>query len=107
MCSSLGQKHYLNIKGLNAEVVVPNDFPKFLKWMPEAKKITIADYKRKKAWEMIDQADAIFILDFNAAPRCGNLVGRWIGKTKGRKILIDHHQQPEAIDSVYSNTSAT
>ena len=41
--SSLGLKHFLTAKGLNAEVVVPNDFPKFLKWMPEAKKITIAD----------------------------------------------------------------
>ena len=103
--SSLGLKHYLNIKGLNAEVVVPNDFPKFLKWMPEAKKITIADYKRKKAWEMIDQADVIFILDFNAAHRCGNLAGPWIEKAKGIKILIDHHQQPEDFDFVYSDTS--
>lgn len=103
--SSLGLKHYLNIKGLNAEVVVPNDFPKFLKWMPEAKKITIADYKRKKAWEMIDQADVIFILDFNATHRCGTLVGPWIEKAKGIKILIDHHQQPEDFDFVYSDTS--
>lgn len=46
--SSLGLKHYLNAKGIDAEVVVPNDFPKFLKWMPDAKKITIADYKQKK-----------------------------------------------------------
>jgi phosphoesterase RecJ-like protein len=37
--SSLGLKHYLKAKGIHAEVIVPNDFPKFLKWMPEAKKV--------------------------------------------------------------------
>ena len=42
--SSLGLKHFLKQKGLQADVIVPNDFPKFLKWMPEAKKIIIADY---------------------------------------------------------------
>lgn len=103
--SSLGLKHYLKAKGLDAEVVVPNDFPKFLKWMPEAKKITIADYKRKKAWETIDAADVIFILDFNASHRAGNLVGPWIERAKGVKILIDHHQQPENFDFVYSDTT--
>ena len=103
--SSLGLKHYLTAKGLDAEVVVPNDFPKFLKWMPEAKKITIADYKRKKAADLIFGADVIFILDFNASHRAGNLVGPWIEKAKGKKILIDHHQQPDDFDFVYSDTT--
>ena len=103
--SSLGLKHYLKVKGLEAEVIVPNDFPKFLKWLPEAKKIIIADYKRKKAWGIIDSADVIFILDFNASHRSGNMVSPWIEKAKGIKILIDHHQQPENFDFVYSDTS--
>lgn len=103
--SSLGLKHYLEAKGLNPEVIVPNDFPKFLKWMPDAKKITIADYKRKKAAEMIEQADVIFILDFNASHRAGTMVGSWIDRAEGVKILMDHHQQPENFDFVYSDTS--
>ncbi len=103
--SSLGLKHFLTQKGLNAEVIVPNDFPKFLKWMPDAKKITIADYKRKKAWEMVNEADVLFILDFNASHRSGNLVAPWIDKAQGVKILIDHHQQPDDFDFVYSDTS--
>lgn len=36
--SSLGLKHFLKELGLEPIVIVPNDFPKFLKWMPEAKK---------------------------------------------------------------------
>ncbi|AZB20827.1 bifunctional oligoribonuclease/PAP phosphatase NrnA [Kaistella haifensis] len=103
--SSLGLKHFLNQKGLDAEVIVPNDFPKFLKWMPESKRIIIADYKRKQAGEAIYHADVIFILDFNASHRSGNLVGPWIEKAKAKKILIDHHQQPDQFDFVYSDVT--
>lgn len=92
-------------KGLSPEVVVPNDYPKFLKWMPEAKKNTIADYKRKKAAELIESADVIFILDFNAPHRAGDMVGKWIENSKAKKILIDHHQQPDTFDYVYSDTT--
>lgn len=102
--SSLGLKHYLRARGIESEVVVPNDFPKFLKWMPEAKKITIADYKRKKAWDLVAEAEVLFILDFNASHRLGNLVGPWLDRAKGVKILIDHHQQPDEFDFVYSDT---
>ncbi len=103
--SSLGLKHYLNTKGVDAEVVVPNDFPKFLKWMPDAKKITIADYKQKKASDLIKNADIIFILDFNTPSRSGNFISSLIEKSKGKKILIDHHQQPDTFDFVYSDTT--
>ena len=103
--SSLGLKHFLKQKGLDAEVIVPNDFQKFLKWMPESKRIIIADYKRKQAGEAIYHADVIFILDFNASHRSGNLVGPWIEKAKAKKILIDHHQQPDQFDFVYSDVT--
>ncbi len=103
--SSLGLKHFLKNKGLDATVIVPNDFPKFLKWMPGAKKIIIADYKRKAAGEAIYHADVIFILDFNAAHRSGNMVGPWLEKSRAVKILIDHHQQPEDFDFVYSDVT--
>lgn len=101
--SSLGLKHYLKAKGIHAEVIVPNDFPKFLKWMPESKKVIIAEYKRKLASDMIAGADVIFCLDFNSPSRIG-LLGDWLVKAQGKKILIDHHQQPEQFDFVYSDT---
>ncbi|MBP2617053.1 DHH family phosphoesterase [Chryseobacterium jejuense] len=101
--SSLGLKHYLKAKGIYAEVIVPNDFPKFLKWMPESKKVIIAEYKRKLAADMIAAADVIFCLDFNSPSRIG-LLGDWLIKAQGKKILIDHHQQPESFDFVYSDT---
>lgn len=101
--SSLGLKHYLAAKGISAEVVVPNDFPKFLKWMPEAKKNIIAEYKRKVAADLVFEADVIFCLDFNSPSRIG-ILGDWLTKANAKKILIDHHQQPENFDFVYSDT---
>ncbi|WP_312394624.1 bifunctional oligoribonuclease/PAP phosphatase NrnA [Chryseobacterium sp.] len=101
--SSLGLKHYLKAKGIHAEVVVPNDFPKFLKWMPESKKAIIGEYKRKVAFDLINEADVIFCLDFNSPSRIG-LLGDWLTKAAAKKILIDHHQQPEQFDFVYSDT---
>ena len=103
--SSLALKHFLAAKGLNADVIVPNDFPKFLKWMPGAKQIIIADYKRKIAGEAIYNADLIFVLDFNASHRSGKLVGPWLDKARAVKILIDHHQQPDDFDFIYSDVS--
>ncbi|RRQ45295.1 DHH family phosphoesterase [Chryseobacterium sp. SC28] len=102
--STLGLKHYLKTKGIDATVIVPNDFPKFLKWMPEAKKIVIGEYKRKAAGEAIYNADVIFCLDFNTTSRIG-LLGDWIAKAKGKKILIDHHQMPDKFDYVYSDVT--
>ncbi|MFP7658246.1 DHH family phosphoesterase [Chryseobacterium proteolyticum] len=101
--SSLGLKHYLHAKGIMAEVVVPNDFPKFLKWMPEARKNIVAEYKRKVAFDLISDADVIFCLDFNSPSRIG-ILGDWLVKATAKKILIDHHQQPEEFDYVYSDT---
>ena len=101
--SSLGLKHYLRAKGIPAEVIVPNDFPKFLKWMPESKKVIIGEYKRKYAFDLISGADVIFCLDFNAPSRIG-ILGEWLTKARAKKILIDHHQQPEEFDFVYSDT---
>ena len=39
--SSLALKHYLEGKGKQATVVVPNIFPDFLKWLPGADSILI------------------------------------------------------------------
>lgn len=101
--SALGLKHSLRIFGVEATIVVPNDFPKFLKWMPEAKKIVIAEYKRKKALEAVQQAEVIFCLDFNGSGRI-SIVGEWLDKAKGITILIDHHEQPDKFNFMYSDT---
>lgn len=102
--STLGLKNFLKNKGIEATVLVPNDFPKFLKWLPGSKEVVISEYKRKKAGEAIYNADVIFCLDFNTASRIG-ILGDWLTKSWAKKILIDHHQQPDDFDFVYSDTN--
>lgn len=102
--SSLGLKHFLKKTGIDAEVVVPNDFPKFLKWMPDAKKILVGEYKRKKVSELIQNAGVIFCLDFNTYSRIG-ILSDWLDNSPAKKILIDHHQQPDKFDFIYSDTT--
>ena len=45
--STLALWHYLNNKGKNATIVVPNRFPKFLQWMQGQEEIVI--YEQNKA----------------------------------------------------------
>ena len=41
--SSLGLYHFLNTQGKSVNVIVPNQFPDFLKWMPGSKEVVIYD----------------------------------------------------------------
>ena len=100
--STLAMYHYLTKLNHTCNVVSPNDFPKFLKWMPGAKDIVIADYQAKRAEAIIHQADIIFILDFNTVTRIDEL-GNWVQKSKAPKVLIDHHREPDTFDFMYSD----
>ena len=100
--STLAMYHYLNKLGHTCNIVSPNDFPKFLKWMPSAKDIVIADYRPKVSEAIIHQAELIFILDFNTVKRIDDL-GNWVERSKAPKILIDHHREPDTFDFMYSD----
>lgn len=100
--STLAMYHFLNKLNHSCNIVSPNDFPKFLKWMPAAKDIIIADYQSKRAEAIIHQADIIFILDFNTVTRIDEL-GNWVQKSNAPKVLIDHHREPDTFDFMYSD----
>ena len=92
--SSLGLWHFLCSQGKTANVVVPNAFPDFLKWMPGSKDILLYDRYREFANKLIAEADVICCLDFNAIHRI-DAVGPAVLASPARKILIDHHLYPE------------
>lgn len=100
--STLAMYHYLTQLNHFCNVVSPNDFPKFLKWMPSAKDIVITDYAGKRAEAIIHQADLIFILDFNTLSRIDEL-GKWVERSPSPKIMIDHHREPDTFDYMYSD----
>lgn len=91
--SSLGLSHFLNKIGKTVNVVMPNNYPSFLQWMPGAKDIVKADRKEELTAEIIAAAELIFCLDFNTLSRI-DLLGPLVEQAKGKKILIDHHLDP-------------
>lgn len=92
--SSLGLYHFLTQLGKTVNVLMPNDFPDFLRWLKSANDVTIADRNPELAKEVVDSAELIFCLDFNTLKRVGDL-GSLIQQASAKKILIDHHPQPD------------
>ena len=88
--SSLGLYHFLDSQDKIVNVIVPNAFPDFLKWMPGSKDILLYDRYQEFADKLIMEADVICCLDFNALKRIDI-----VAASPGRKIMIDHHLYPE------------
>ena len=77
-------------KGL---VIVPNDYPDFLKWMKNDELIINYSNSKNESQEKIKNASLIFCLDFNNLNRI-NEIGVYISDSKAKKVLIDHHLDP-------------
>lgn len=102
-CSALSL--ILNKSGYQATVIMPNDFPGFLKWLPGNDKIVIYENENDRADRLIEEADLVFTLDFNALNRCGDMETA-LRLASAPFVLIDHHQQPEDYPTVaFSDTS--
>src|SRR5680860_205789 len=63
--STLALWHYLKYRGHEATVIVPNDYPKFLKWMSGNDQILNFERENSQAKSKIETATVIFTLDFN------------------------------------------
>jgi phosphoesterase RecJ-like protein len=97
--SSLGLYHFMMELGKNVQVIVPNDYPTFLHWMPGSKSIVNAEWHKRRSEAAITNADLIFCTDFNTLKR-SFLLENSIRQSKAKKILIDHHLDPEAFANV-------
>ncbi len=88
-------------------VVMPNNFPDFLSWMPWSKDVIIGTKNPKAAMLAITEASVIFCVDFNALERTENLQG-YLAKSKAKRVLIDHHPQPgDSFDLYFSEVGAS
>lgn len=92
--SSLGLAHFLDSQDKTVNVIVPNAFPDFLKWMPGSKDILLYDRYKEFADKLIGEADVICCLDFNTLTRIAEMADA-VAASPARKILIDHHLHPE------------
>lgn len=94
MGSSLALANYLNKIGMEAQVVIPNDSPAFLKWMAGFSDCIDFSLHPDKAKAAFEKAKVLFCLDFNAPKRVEQMEPL-ISGFKGFKVLIDHHPEPE------------
>ena len=92
--SSLGLAQFLDSQDKTVNVIVPNAFPDFLKWMPGSKDILLYDRYKEFAEKLINEADIICCLDFNSLKRIEEMADS-VATSPARKILIDHHLYPE------------
>lgn len=104
--SSLGLYHFLaTYQNHNIHVIVPNDYPMFLKWMPAQDSILKYNTQTEQCDTLINDADIIFTLDFNAFHRTGDME-KILEHSKAIKVLIDHHQSPDPYATfTYSDVS--
>ncbi|HEX9151554.1 MAG TPA: bifunctional oligoribonuclease/PAP phosphatase NrnA [Flavobacterium sp.] len=105
MGSTLGLYHFLLKNNHHPVVISPNEFPDFLAWMPGSETVKIYEKDKVNCTKILEQAELIFTLDFNALHRTGEME-TILSKLKAPFIMIDHHQKPDDYATfTYSDTS--
>ena len=94
MGSSLALYLFLKKRGHDATVIVPNDYPEFLHWMPSNAEVVNFMRQRAFAEELVEKADFVFHMDYNVLGRSADMT-RFLYKCKAKRVLIDHHPDPE------------
>ena len=93
--SSLGLYYFLLKFGIDVKIIIPNDFPLFLSWMPGVDDILVFDKNQEKGAEYLNNAELICYLDFNHPSRTGLVHNDLCHCTKTPKLLIDHHRDAD------------
>lgn len=93
MGSALAFNQLLNNKEIDSLVVVPDNAPAFLDFIPGMNRVVNAKKLMDDAEKAIKQANVILMVDFNDFSRCGDLK-KAVTESTAQKIVIDHHPQP-------------
>ncbi len=93
--SSLAFYFFLQKFGIDVKIIIPNDFPSFLAWMPGIENILVFDKNSEKGVEYLNAADLICYIDFNHPSRTGLVHNDLCHCSKTPKMLIDHHRDTD------------
>lgn len=105
--SSLAMYHFLSSKGIPSKVLIPNELPSFLKWMPGMDQAIIYEDNPERCNAIIASADLIFCMDYNALSRV-KLFTDELKASDATRVIIDHHVQPEnEFDLMFSVTNVS
>ncbi len=105
MGATLALKLFLEAQEHHVQLISPNQYPDFLKWMPYQEEVLIYENNKERADDYIEEADAIFTLDFNHLSRAGEMQES-LEAADSFFVMIDHHQQPgDYANITYSDTT--
>lgn len=105
--SSMALYHFLSSQGIDAKVLLPNELPSFLEWIPGTRQAVIYQDDPEYGNTLLASADLIFCMDYNSLHRV-KLYTEALKAATATKIIIDHHIQPEnEFDLVFSVTSVS
>ncbi len=91
--------------GIDTSVLAPDNYPDFLRWLPDNETIIISDNRQEQAKQLIADANTIFLLDLNNASRTGDFLAPLIDNSAAKKVIIDHHLSPNtAVDLCVSHS---
>lgn len=95
--SSLGMLRFIRSLGKDAIVCHPDPCPAFIEWMKGDD--VINDFEKEQDLVTFDMmsADLLLCLDYNGSGRLGKEMGAVLLAATGKKIMIDHHPEPEDI----------
>ena len=110
MGSSMAMYNLLFNLKKDVNVIIPNSFPNFLSWLPNIKNVINQEENNSDISYIFSEVDVIIMLDFNHLSRIENLES-YVTNSNAKKILIDHHQDPDLsicdlsfCDTTYSST---
>ena len=106
--SSSAMVRWLEGKGRDVRLIIPNAMPGFLAFVTEEccpGHVVRFDLEPEKALDWIESCDTVICLDAKGFGRMEGMTEA-LESHKGRKILIDHHLDPhvEMFDIVFSET---
>ncbi|MCF0198803.1 MAG: DHH family phosphoesterase [Bacteroidaceae bacterium] len=92
--STTALQQVLRRLGKEATIVMPNDFPDFLRWIPGANEIVRCNKQADEAAALLAKADLVFCLDYNAPHRTGDEMGTALTTSEAKMVMVDHHLDP-------------
>ena len=92
--SVLGMGEMLRGLGKEPLMVVPDQYPDYLQWLPNSEKIVRYDKRREYVDTVLKIADLVVCLDFNTASRTDEMAPA-LTASPAKKVLIDHHLDPD------------
>ena len=94
----LGWGNVLHMLGKEPLMVVPDQYPDYLQWLPNTEKVVRYDKRKDYVDTVLKIADLVFCLDFNTPSRTDAMADA-LCASPAKKVLIDHHLGPD-VDAV-------